>query len=245
MFYLVYSKKGITTSEYFNDIKTLQDTILCLLGEKEAKEVERWCSRARFGIKVHRAFQSMKISYDLQCINEVDMEKDLIAVADIICKPFDMSRSQAFWDGNTDLTVDLEPGLSWIKFNHNRGYYIVLNKMVNGEYRELFSTVNKDKKKFIEDAIKGINKSFPEYAKMAASKGLGCKFIVGHTYMGRCEKTLKDISIIITKRTPQFVFYETDTGIAGRAMVKLMGKNEAIMIDKVDKLFVNSAHKWS
>ena len=53
------------------------------------------------------------------------------------------------------------------------------------------------------------------------------------------------MSIIITKKTPQYVYYETDTGITGKAMVKLMNGDEAILIEKANKLIVNSANIWS
>lgn len=72
-----------------------------------------------------------------------------------------------------------------------------------------------------------------------------CRFIVGQTYMGRCKRTSQNMSIIITKKTPQYVFYETDTGLTGRAILKYMNGNEDILIKKADDLIVSSADKWS
>lgn len=73
----------------------------------------------------------------------------------------------------------------------------------------------------------------------------GCRFRVGQTYMGYSKLTGGNMSIIITKKTPQYVYYETDTGITGKAMVKLMNGDEAILIEKANKLIVNSANIWS
>lgn len=87
----------------------------------------------------------------------------------------------------------------------------------------------------------GCEKESDKLTKGRTSYGSYCKFVVGQTYIGRCDKICQNISIIITKRTQQYVFYKTNTGITGKTLIKFMGGNEAILIKKANNLYVNSA----
>ena len=252
MFKLTYridGDKNTSLVEYFDDIKSLGQALIHLVNnEKEEQSAMNWCGRAHWGDKVVR----YQFGYKIECFNETELKNSVEAVVKEICSRLGITYNFVGWD-NDALTWDIGVGTSWIKFNDNYGYYIVINKEAHDthELTEMFSTTNKDKKKFIADSVAGIEKAFKSQLKQTANNSNStknssfCRFVVGQTYMGRCKKTSQNMSIIVTKKTPQYIFYETDTGLTGRAILKYMGGHEAILIKKADNLIVSSTDKWS
>ena len=49
-----------------------------------------------------------------------------------------------------------------------------------------------------------------------------CRFRSGQKYIGYSTKARKYVSIMVIKKTPQYIFYESDTGISGKALVRHM-----------------------
>lgn len=242
MFKLTYRPKydkNHATTEYFDDIKSIGQALINIVNnEKEENSAMDWCERAKFGDKVVR----QQFGYKIECFSEEALKKEVQTIADEISKQCSVDNSFVGWD-NDALTWDFDLGVTYMKYHDNYGYYMVINQYEGSIAKEVWSFTSKDKKKFIEECIKTLSK----YKEATCNKNntYGCKFITGQTYMGFCNKTRQNMSVIITKKTPQFVYYETDTGISGKTMVKYKNGHEAILIKKVNNLIVISTDKWS
>lgn len=225
--------------EYFDDIKSLGQALINIVdNEKEENSAMDWCSRAHWGDKVVR----QQFGYKIECFNEEKLKADIQAVADEISKHCGVANSFVGWD-NDALTWDFNLGTTYMKFHDQYGYHMSIedyNK--DGSNKHIGEFTSKDKQQFIDSCVKLLTEYDAEQTK---TKEYYCRFVTGHTYMGRCEKTLQNMSILVTKKTPQYIFYQTDTGLTGRAIVKYMGGHEAILIKKANNLVVSSANKWS
>lgn len=250
MFRLTYRDKydkDHSRTEYFDDIKDIGQALINLVdNEKEEQYAMEWCGRANFGDKVVR----QQFGYKLECFSETELKNKVEQVINELCNKINtkynakVAYSFVGWD-NDALTWDLNIFTSWIKYRDDYGYYIVINddNYPNG-LTELFSCTDKNANRFLDRAQKGIEEVLINKGVINNTKGNFCRFIVGQTYMGS-NKASQNISIIITKKTPQYVYYKTDTGIVGKAMIKHMGGHEAILIKKVNNLIVVSTDKWN
>ena len=226
-----------STVEYFDDIKSLGQALINIVdNEKEEQSAMNWCGRAHWGDKVVR----YQFGYKIECFNEEELKRQVQAVANEISEHCGIVNNFIGWDNNA-LTWDFNLDLTYMKYHDNYGYCMIINCYDGSTTKEVWNFTSKDKKKFIEECIKALSK----YKSNQSDKtsGHGCRFIIGQKYMGVCNKTRQNISIIITKKTTQFVYYETNTGIIGKAMIKHMGGHEAILIKKVGNLLVVSTDK--
>lgn len=237
-----YSNEN-SKSEFFNDIKDLGQALISIVNnEKEENSAMEWCGRAAWGDKVVRN----KFGYKIECFNETELKNNVENVVKEICNKLHCNYTYIGWD-NDALTFDLDTAISWIKFNANCEYYFVLNEdnYPNG-IKELISVVDKDKDKFIKQVLESYDRVTRQMLSDIGKEDVTyCRFAVGHTYMGVSKRTGNKMAVLITKKTHQSVFYETDTGITGRTAVKYSGGHEAIIIKKVDDLIVISTDKWS
>lgn len=72
------------------------------------------------------------------------------------------------------------------------------------------------------------------------------KFELNILYVGRTYRNVKETKCVkITKRTPQFIYYEVDNGTTGRCKVGTDYNGEYFMITKENSLYVSAANRFS
>lgn len=159
MFQLTYRPKydrDSTIVEYYNDINDIHQALINLVNdEKEERQALAWLNRAHFKDKVVRS----TFGYCIECFSEEELKNNVENVVKTICNKLGLNYIFIGWD-NDALTFDLSAGLSYIKYNGNYGYYIIINKLEpNGTCTELFSTTGRNESIFIKNAISGTAKA--------------------------------------------------------------------------------------
>lgn len=135
-----------STNEYFNDTKTLLDTLVGVVdNKKEEESAAKWLETAKIGSKVVR----QNFGYKIECFSEDELKKNLQNIADEISKQSGVKNEFVGWD-NDALTWDFNIGVSFMKFHDNYGLYLVINLLEpDGRVREVWNFTSKDKTQFI------------------------------------------------------------------------------------------------
>lgn len=67
------------------------------------------------------------------------------------------------------------------------------------------------------------------------------KFTADRLYIGRALRNVKETKYVrVTKRTPQFIYYEVDNGTTGRCKVNTDYNGEYFIITKENRLYVSA-----
>lgn len=146
-----------STNEYFDDTKTLLDTLVGIVDDKKEEEsAAKWLETAKIGSKVIR----QNFGYKIECFSEDELKKNLQNIADEISKQSGVKNEFVGWD-NDALTWDFNIGVSFMKFHDNYGLYLVINLLEpDGRVREVWNFTSKDKTQFIAyctEALKQFN----------------------------------------------------------------------------------------
>ena len=69
------------------------------------------------------------------------------------------------------------------------------------------------------------------------------KFTSDRLYVGRTYRNVKETKCVrVTRRTPQFIYYEVDNGTTGRCKVNTDYNGEYFIIAKENSLYVSAAN---
>ena len=127
MFILTYrsiNDRDHSQSKFCNDIGTIGDIVLNITGKvEEAEKAIRWCNNANFGAKVTR-----NPDYKIECINEVEIGKDLEQAISCITHTLGLNYQFIGIESDT-IEYTIDDGTSRIGLNADGNYFITLNRI--------------------------------------------------------------------------------------------------------------------
>ena len=158
MFILRYKDNNKIRSGYFDNKCELAEAVQRHTKSKvKGNETYNWALNAGYKDSF-RPCEFIKI----ECVDEEAFKAKVEAVVKKICDKVGIRYKCAGWDDEA-LIYDIDILTSWIKYNDNYGYYIVINEYEpDGTMIELFSIVERDKNKFISQSVDGIKKAMKE-----------------------------------------------------------------------------------